>query len=97
MVGIRSDWQERLAEWYSEEADLERAEQRAEELPISASPKGGRPRLVLDPWKAKAVLTDLAARFSYRHTAKKHDVSYNWLRAAHQDGRLEAMADGHYR
>ena len=91
MVVIRSDWQQRLAEWYSEGADLERAERRADELPISPSPKGGRPRLVLDPWKARAVLTDLA-RFSYRYTAKKHDVSYNWLRTAHQDGRLEAMA-----
>ena len=97
MVGIRSDWQQRLVEWYSEEANLERAEQRAEELPMSPSPRGGRPPLALEPWKATAVLTDLAARFSYRYTAKKHDVSYNWLRTAHQDGRLEAMADGHYR
>ena len=96
MVSIRPDWQQRLAEWYSDDAVLARAEARAEELPVSPAPKGGRPRLALEPGIAEAVLRDLA-RFSYRYTARKHELSYTWLRAAHQDGRLEAMADGHYR
>ena len=95
MVSLRPDWQQRLAELYSDEAVLERAEGRAEGLAVSPTAQGGRPRVVLPAKVAGAVLRDLAGH-SYRYTARKHGLSYGWLREAHQDGRLEAMADGRY-
>ena len=96
MVTLRPDWQQRLTQWHSDDAELERAEFRAAELPVTTTDKGGRPRKVLPAKRAAKVLHDLG-RFSYRYTAKKHDLSYSWLRDAYQEGRLEAMADGHYR
>ena len=94
-VSLRPDWQRRLAGLYSEGAVLERARQRAEGLPVSPTPQGGRPPRILPAKIAAAVLLDLG-RHSYRYTARKHELSYGWVREAHQDGRLEAMADGRY-
>ena len=90
-IGIRPDWQQRLAHLYSDEAELERAEMRAAALPLSPASRGGRPPKVLKPKIAAAVLQDLE-RHSYRYTAKKHELSNTWLRISHQDGRLAAMA-----
>ena len=95
MVSIRPDWQERLAELYSGEAVLERAQERAADIPDSPTPSGGRPTRILTPDVAAQVLLDLG-RYSYRKTGRIHEISDRWLREAHRDGRLEAMADGQY-